>query len=196
MRDFIFRQQASVFVLIRNRLVVFPLVANVSSDAFLMLRADGKNTISRLPMKILGPRRAVVNPTAGTGFDFLDQVRHRDGARQGKQKMDVILHRSRRQQVSTTSTDDATDITMQIVAPIIIDPAGAVFGGKDEMHEDVRKGLRHVRLIDDRRVWINPGMPPVRPVGVRNCGWAGYQGFAFGVADFRSQRDPPGDSVG
>ena len=88
-------------------------------------------------MKILRAASLLMNPSRGSGFDFLHQIRHRDRPWEWKEEMNMIFHGSRCKQVSAATTDHTADIGMEIVPPIILNPRIAVFRGENEMHQNV-----------------------------------------------------------
>ena len=117
--------------------MMFSLISDISHHAFLVTRTDGKDAISRLPMKILRAASLLVNPSRGSGFDFLHQIRHRDRPREWEEKVNMIFHGARRKQVSTATPNHPADIRMEIVAPIMLNPRSTVFRGENEMHQNV-----------------------------------------------------------
>ena len=87
--------------------------------------------------------------------------------------MDVVFHGTRRKKIAAKPPDDSANVAVEIVAPIVGDPWGAILGRKHQMDEDVGQGLGHERM-DRKMDWRDQtdngiaGMQrSVRPVRAR-----------------------------
>ena len=122
-------------------MVVFGLTGDVITNASDNGVADGENAESGLPGEVW--QDAIVEPTAGSGFNVTDEWRGSSFAGDGYEKVKVIRHAAGSEELAVSFTDDASDIFIEAGGKVGGDHGLAIFGGEDDVLVEGGEGLGH-----------------------------------------------------
>lgn len=172
-RQVVFLQQIPVLFLETDFAVMFGLSGDVFLHRVTMRRADGKHSVTGLPVKVVVPRMTRLQPNRRRSFDFPYQIRRRTGARMGDKEVDVVGDRTDFEKDAVMIGDDAADVSVKRIPVDVIQARLAVLGREDQVNQDLGERLRH-------STWL-------RPVGARNCFDGHYRGCtpAFNLSPLR-----------
>jgi hypothetical protein len=117
--------------------MVFSLALDVTPDYVHMNGADTELAVSVLPCEIRIPTIQGLYPGGGGGLDLFHDLGRRVILGLGKEDVDVITNRVDLNQRGVVVAEDASDVSVELIALDVAEQGTTVLGAKDEVDEDV-----------------------------------------------------------
>jgi len=135
-------QEGDEFLLKGNLAVVLLLVANILHQRGYVGLADAEGAVPRLSSEGR-PMRSLVDPQGRVRFDEPQRFRHREPRGKRQETVNMLGPGVRVNQLTVDIPDDPSHTSEQVRAEVGCEEWLAVLGGKDDMGEQVGKGVSH-----------------------------------------------------
>lgn len=175
-------EQLAILVLKGDDAVMLLLAFDVTNDLWHHGLGDRKASISGLPMKLAKQSPALLNPAGGNALHFLDEVSNAEGARQGREKMDMIRYTADLNGQTIQRLGTATEVGMNLCTKGgVLESGLTIFAGEDGVDNDTGERLRHGSFRADRGM----DATPLGLIDEKHAGLFGPPGFYEPWAQFR-----------
>ena len=138
-----FLKKSEVFVLKGEPTVMLLLLVDVLRKRGEVGGTDREGPVSALPTEFSQGRRLSFQPFGGSRLEGFNQFCGGQGSGELDCQMHVVRHPANPIAFAIEATRGGCEVGVQVWSKFGVEVRNAVFGGKDDVKEDMGEGLRH-----------------------------------------------------